>query len=209
MAIRVFWRWLSAQTLRGLLLLVPLVVTVEFIVWMSINIEALLKPLVGAFIPASWYFPGLAFMVFLAFAFSIGVLTRHVLMRKFVAFAEHWVARTPVIGSIYPVVRQLTDLLTDKDKNQDGKVVLVTLPGLGQVFGIITQPSTIERAPWLPDDCDLVYVPMSYQVGGFTLILPRSSLQPLNIKPGEAMQMILMGGMVQPKSRGAIKTKGI
>ena len=32
------WRWLSAHTLSGLLLLVPLVVTLQFIVWLSRNI---------------------------------------------------------------------------------------------------------------------------------------------------------------------------
>ena len=52
---------------------------------------------------------------------------------------------------------------------------------------------------WVPPDHDLVYIPMSYQIGGFMLILPRSRLQPLNMKPGEALQMIMMGGIVQPK----------
>jgi len=46
----------------------------------------------------------------------------------------------------------------------------------------------------------MVFVPMSYQMGGFTLILPRAELQALDMKPGEALQMIIMGGMVQPKT---------
>jgi uncharacterized membrane protein len=109
--------------------------------------------------------------------------------------------KTPVIGSIYPVVRQLTDLLTDKDKNENGKVVLVALPGSNaHVLGIVTQPSSSVRVDWLPENSDLVYVPLSYQMGGLTLIMPRDRLQPLNVKPGEALQMIIMGGMVQPKA---------
>ena len=111
MAISVFWRWVSAQTLRGLLLLVPLVVTVVFVLWLSRTIESTLKPAVSLFIPDTWYIPGLALVVFLIGAFVLGLLTRHVLLRKMVDFAERWMAKTPVIGSIYPVVRQLTDLL--------------------------------------------------------------------------------------------------
>lgn len=204
MSIRTFWRWLSAQTLRGLLLLVPVIVTVEFIVWLSRTIEAALKPLVSVFIPGDWYIPGLALAVFLVCAFALGLLTRNVLMRKFVDVTEQLMTKTPVIGSIYPVVRQLTDLLTDKDKNQNGRVVLVSMPDSGaQVLGIVTQSGAERPASWLPEDCDLVYVPLSYQVGGITLILPRSRLQYLDVKPGEALQMIIMGGMVQPKNRPA------
>jgi uncharacterized membrane protein len=200
MTIGVVWRWLWAQTLRGLLLLVPLVVTVVFVVWLSRTVETSLQPIVGVFIPPSWYVPGLALVLFLAVAFVLGVLTRHVLMRKFVEIAERWVTKTPVIGSIYPVVRQLTDLLADKDKNQNGKVVLIALPETGaHVLGIVTQPGGTTGVSWLPPDCDLVYVPLSYQVGGLMLIMPRSKLQLLDVKPGEALQTIVMGGMVQPK----------
>jgi len=210
MAIRVFWRWVSAQTLRGLLLLVPLVVTVVFVLWLSRTVESTLKPAVAVFIPEGWYIPGLALALFLVGAFALGLLTRNVLLRKVVDIAEHWMAKTPVIGSIYPVVRQLTDLLTDKDKNQNGKVVLVGLPESGgQVLGIVTQPSDAPRVDWLPVDCELVYVPLSYQMGGLTLVIPRERLQYLNVKPGEALQMIIMGGMVQPKPSRASAETGV
>lgn len=200
MGIGVFWRWVSAQTLRGLLLLVPLVVTIVFVLWLSQTVESTLKPAVSLFVPEGSYIPGLALLLFLVGAFVLGLLTRNVLLRKMVDLAERGVAKTPVIGSIYPVVRQLTDLLTDKEKNQNGKVVLVGMPETGaQVLGIVTQSSDMPRAQWLPADCELVYVPLSYQMGGLTLVIPRERLQYLNVKPGEALQMIIMGGVVQPK----------
>jgi uncharacterized membrane protein len=119
------------------------------------------------------------------------------LLRKFVELTERGMAKMPLIGSVYPVVRQLTDLLSGADNNQNGSVVLVSLPGAGQVIGIVTQPGDSARIPWLPKDSDFVYIPMSYGVGGFTLILPRAQLQPLDMKPGEALQMMMMGGMTQ------------
>lgn len=195
------WRWLSAHTLSGLLLLVPLVITVQFIVWLSRNIEAVLKPLVSSFIPESWYVPGLAVLLFLLLALVLGVATRNVLLQKVVELTESAMTRLPVIGSIYPVVRQLTDLISGKGSNEGGSVVLVNLPdSSSQVIGIVTRPAAGSQLPWLPADCDLVFVPMSYQMGGFTLVLPRSQLQPLPMSAGEALQMIIMGGMVQPKS---------
>lgn len=197
------WGWLWAQTLRGLVLLVPVVVTVSFLVWLSRTVDELLKPMVLLALPPDWYVPGLALLLFLAAALMLGILTRNVVMRKLGETAERWVARTPVIGSIYPIVRQLTDLVSGKDaQDRNGKVVLVSLPGVDvQALGIVMQQGGSAPLDWLPPDCDLVYLPMSYQLGGYSLVLPRSRLQPLNIKTGEALQMIITGGIGQ--SRGS------
>jgi uncharacterized membrane protein len=192
-----FWGWITAQTLRGLLLLVPLLVTVVFVIWISGYIEQTLRPLILLVVPASWYIPGLALVLFLLAAFLLGVATRNVLMRKVGEVLEHWVERTPVIGRIYPVVRQLTDLLSGKNQSPGSRVVLVDVAGVeGRVFGIVLQQGGHGIA-WLPDDCDLVYLPMSYQVGGYAVVLPRARLTPVDMSPGEALQMIVMGGLGQ------------
>ncbi len=197
---RKLWQWLTSQTLRGLLLLVPLVVTLEFIFWLSRTIETSLKPVFELLLPGGWYFPGLAVVLFLLTALILGLMTQHVLLRKTLEITERWMVKLPVVSSIYPVVRQVTDLLSGKGSNQNGSVVLVTLPDTDtKVIGIVTRPAESQRQTWLPPDCEMVFVPMSYQMGGFTLILPRAQMQSLDMNPGEALQMIIMGGIVQPK----------
>lgn len=206
MAIRLLWRWLTAQTLRGLLLMVPIVVSVQFLLWLARTVELQLKPVVEWVLPEGAYFPGFAVVIFLVFAFVVGVLTRHVLMHKVVLLLERWLEKAPIIGSIYPVVRQLTDMLTDRGASASSKVVLVDLgeqglPGLpgmqGRAIGLVMLQGDRESFDWLPADCDLVYMPMSYQMGGYSLVLPRARLSSLNMKTGEALQMVIMGGMTQ------------
>lgn len=197
---RKLWQWLTKQTLRGLLLLVPLVVTIEFIIWLGRTVENSLRPLFEFLLPQGWYVPGLAIVLFLLSALLLGLMTRHVLLRKTLEITEHWMTKLPIVSSIYPVVRQLTDLLSGKGTNQGGSVVLVTLPDSTKVIGIVTRPAGSMQLSWVPPECDLVFVPMSYQVGGFTFILPRTQLEPLDMTPGEALQMMIMGGIVQPKS---------
>lgn len=200
MSVRAIWNWLSAQTLRGLLLLVPVIITVECIVWLSRTIETQLQPVATFLLPPEWYVPGLAVVLFLAAALLLGLLTRNVLLRKLIELTERGVAKMPLVGSVYPLVRQLTDLLSGNDKSQSGAVVLVSFPGAAaQVMGIVTQPGHTASLPWLPPETDLVYIPMSYGVGGFTLLLPRAQLQPIDMSAGEALQMIMMGGMTPPK----------
>lgn len=199
MGLNKVWRWLTAQTLRGLLLLIPLVVTVMFLIWLSGYIEAVLKPAVLWALPDDIrYVPGMALGLFLLLAFVLGVATRNVLMRKVGEVLEGWVERMPVIGRIYPVVRQLTDLLGGTDRTAAGsRVVLVDVPDVeGQVFGIVLQSGGNGPA-WLPPESDLVYLPMSYMVGGYALVLPRTRLTTVDMRPGEALQMIVMGGMGQ------------
>lgn len=197
---RKIWQWLTSQTLRGLLLLVPLVVTLEFIFWLIRTVETSLRPVFELLMPGGWYVPGLAVVSFLLTAFILGLMTQHMLLRKTLEITERWMTKLPVVSSIYPVVRQVTDLLSGKGANQNGSVVLVTLPDDTKLIGIVTRPADSQRQPWLPADSEMVFVPMSYQMGGFTLILPRAQLQPLSMKPGEALQMVIMGGIVQPKS---------
>jgi uncharacterized membrane protein len=198
MAVSRVWSWLTAQTLRGLLLLVPIVVSIQFLVWLARTVELQLKPVFELVLPPGMYFPGLAVLLFLVGAFVLGLLTRHVLMRKTVAILEAILAKTPVIGSIYPLVRQLTDMLADRGVDEGSKVVLVTLPGdAGQAIGLVMLQGGRDTPEWLPANCDLVYLPMSYQMGGYSLVLPRERLLPLNMKTGEALQMVLMGGIAQ------------
>ena len=52
---RFIWLWLSSQTLRGLLLMVPLIITIECIVWMSRTIENQLQPVATLLLPPEWY----------------------------------------------------------------------------------------------------------------------------------------------------------
>jgi uncharacterized membrane protein len=40
-----------------------------------------------------------------------------------------------------------------------------------------------------------VYFPMSYQIGGYTLLLPRDRVEPLDIPIETAMRLVLTGGM--------------
>ena len=195
-----FWRWVTTQTLRGLLLLIPLLVTIMFVAWISRYIEAMLKPLILLVLPAQWYIPGLALVLFLIAAFLLGVATRNVLMRKVGEVLERWVERTPVIGRIYPVVRQLTDLLSGNERAHGGRVVMVDIGGVeGRIFGIVLQQGG-HGVTWLPAECDLVYLPMSYQVGGYSVVLPRERLTPIDMSAGEALQMIVMGGLGQRAS---------
>ena len=49
------------------------------------------------------------------------------------------------------------------------------------------------------DNLVSVYLPMSYQIGGFTVYVSRDKLEPLDISVEEAMQMVLTAGLTKQK----------
>ena len=82
-----------------------------------------------------------------------------------------------------------------------GKVVLVQLPGQSfQVIGFVTREQ-FDDLPFSPtaEDPVAVYMPMSYQIGGYTLFLPRSSLTPLDMPFEQAMRLVLTGAVTKQR----------
>ncbi len=53
------------------------------------------------------------------------------------------------------------------------------------------------NVPGLGTDESLVavYLPMSYQIGGYTLYLPRDRIQPTDLTVEAAMRIVLTGGL--------------
>ena len=63
-----------------------------------------------------------------------------------------------------------------------------------EVIGFVTQ-AVAENLPedFRGEDSILVYLPLSYMIGGYTLFLPRSCLTPLDLSFEEGMKLVLTG----------------
>jgi uncharacterized membrane protein len=57
------------------------------------------------------------------------------------------------------------------------------------------------------DDPVAVYLPFSYQIGGYTLFLPRSCLTPVDMPFEEAMKLVLTGAVARENANPSTKTK--
>ena len=73
--------------------------------------------------------------------------------------------------------------------------------GLGQeyeVLGFVTREQ-FDDVPLDPqaEDAVAVYMPMSYQIGGYTLFLPRSALTPVDVSFEQGMRLAITGGVTR------------
>ena len=152
------------------------------------------------------YFPGLGTIVGLVLVFLIGLLMKAVLIRQLFAFSESIVYRLPIIKSIYRAIRDLLDFFSPK-KDSFGRVVLVSVNGM-EMIGFVTQddPERLPESLRHPDSV-LVYIPMSYMIGGFTLLIPQQDIRPCQMNMDEAMRFVLTAGITGNNSATNRRTK--
>ena len=185
---------ISKTLLTGFITLVPVVLTVYFLYWLAVSSEELLGTALRWMLPQASYFPGLGMIAGLVVMFSVGVLMKAILIRRLFNFGEQILYRLPLFKTVYRAMRDLFDFFSPKEEGL-GQVVAVTYNGV-EMIGFITQTDQ-QRLPesFRDQDKALVYLPMSYMVGGFTLFIPREHIRPVKMSMEEAMRFAMTAGI--------------
>lgn len=185
---------LSKTLLTGFITLLPVVLTIYLLYWLAVSSESVMGGALKWMLPESIYFPGLGMIAGVLVVFMVGLLMNAIIVRKLFAFGEDILFRLPLIKTIYRAMRDLFDFFSPK-KDQFGKVVTVKINNLVMI-GFITQENN-SRLPesFQAQDSVLVYVPMSYMIGGFTVLVPRADIKECNMSMDEAMRFVLTAGI--------------
>lgn len=190
-------RSINRNILVGLITLLPAVLTLYLLYWLVTSTESLLGGVIRAALPDAWYRPGLGVAAGLVVAFAVGLLMRTLLAQRLFAWGERIFSRLPLIRSVYLSLRDLLDYFSPDRRKEFEQVVVVTLGETGmQLIGFVTQTSP-DRLPddFGQQDSVLVYLPMSYGIGGYAVLVPRSAVRPLDMSMEDAMRFILTAGI--------------
>lgn len=185
---------ISKILLTGFITLLPVVLTIYLLYWLAISSEQVMGGILRWILPQATYFPGLGMVAGLLVVFIVGLLMKAILVRQLFAFGEKILYRLPLIKTVYRAMRDLFDFFSPKQEGL-GQVVAATFNGI-EVIGFVTQTDQ-QRLPESFRDQDkvLVYLPMSYMIGGFTVFIPREHVRPLNMSMEEAMRFALTAGI--------------
>ncbi len=185
--------------LKGLVVVIPAVLTLAIFWWMARGAERLLGGLIIRILPEGWYIPGMGLVSALAITILIGLLTHIILFQKLFDLGDSILNRLPLFKTIYSALKDFIGYLSPDGSKAMSKVVLVKIPGQAfEMLGFVTR----EEFSRLPlkltiDDPIAVYLPMSYQIGGYTLFLPRSCLTPVDISFEDGMKLVLTGSVAR------------
>ncbi len=191
---------LTRALLTGLTLLLPVVLSLQVALWLITTLEGWLKSLWEIALPEQWYIPGLGALALVLLATGIGLSTRMWLLGRLWKMPGKLLERVPVISYIYNTIKDFVDMMGGKNFSEQS-VVWVTLPqGQGRLLGIITKRGADKDsrlAQLIGDDELAVYLPMSYQAGGYMIIVKETQVERIDMEPGDALRLIMSAGLGQ------------
>ncbi|GGO87166.1 hypothetical protein GCM10011348_39720 [Marinobacterium nitratireducens] len=195
-------KFLSRNILTGLLTLLPVMLTLYLFYWLLMSIELALGGLIRFLLPDALYMPGMGLVAALLMTLAVGILMHAYVVQKLFAAAEDLLYRMPLIKSVYRAIRDFFDYFSPDAHKEFEQVVAVTFGDM-QLIGFVTQAVT-EKLPasFRDEDCVLVYLPLSYMIGGYAVLIPRSRIRPVEMSMEEAMRFTLTAGVAGATTAG-------
>ncbi len=157
--------------------------------------------MIRLFLPDRLYWPGMGLVAGLTAVFVVGLLMHTYVVQRVFAKGEQLLFKMPLIKSVYRAIRDFFDYFSPASKKEFEQVVSVAIGDTGmKVIGFVTQ-TIPERMPenFREKDSILVYLPLSYMIGGYAVLVPRSAVQPVDMSMEEAMRFTLTAGVTGSK----------
>ncbi len=188
-------RWLRkfrAILLSGLIVIVPIVLTIWILVWLFEAIDGLLRPLTVHIFGQQII--GLGFAVILILVLIVGVIATNVIGRKILKWIEEILSKVPVSRMLYVTIKQIFQSFADPKKTGFLKVVLVQFPRKGiYSVGFVTNIHRQENGQTLYN----VFIPTSPNpTGGFLQILDESEVVQTALSVEEGLKMVVSAGRI-------------
>lgn len=180
--------------LQGLAAIMPVFLTAYLVIALLIWLEGGIHNVLMIVLPDKLYIPGMGIVLSFFAVIAVGYLIQLPVLNIPVRLGEAILKRLPLVKSLYKAIQDIADFLASMRDSDDGKgtPVLVELAPGTRVIGFVTQ-STPDLAN--DDEHSLVYMPMSYQVGGYTALVRKSQLQPLDMSAEDCMRFVLTAGL--------------
>ena len=197
--------------ITGLLVLVPLAITVWVLATLIGIMDQSLLLLPAAWRPEAWLgyrIPGMGAVLTVVIVLVTGIVATNFFGRRILEFWEGILARVPVVKSIYYSVKQVSDTLFSDSGQAFRKALLVQYPRAGSwTIAFQTGQPGGSVARHLPGDHVSVYVPTTPNpTSGFFLMMPVSEVVELDMSVDEALKYIM--GVVVPSDKTASNYAG-
>jgi uncharacterized membrane protein len=207
---------IRSRTVRGLLLILPMLVTIWLLKILFDLINTYITPMVVAVFRAAgspdldrWQarigFPIIGLLLTVLAIYLCGLLAGNIVGRRLVLMVESLVLRIPVVKGIYGAARQLLDAFSFAEKKTFSKVVLVEYPrkGLWTIGFVTTEKEhgiTGQSSHAVP-----VFLPTTPNpTSGWLLFVPLDDLIVLDLPMEEAIKLVVSGGIVSPDDIGPL-----
>lgn len=203
----------------GLVFLLPLVVTIAVIIFL---VNFLTQPFIGLvstiltkghLVNRGFFFltseqvvryTSQLIVLILLFLFTVllGMITRWFLFHYIFKVGDRILSRIPIVNTVYKTTQDIIKTLFVSDKNTFKQVVMVPFPRKDIfVLGLIARESPETCSQAANDELISVLVPTTPNpTTGFLLMVKKSDLIHIDMKPEEAIKYIVSCGVIVPSS---------
>jgi uncharacterized membrane protein len=200
---RIKMKRLGKIMFQGLVAMLPAVLTIYILFWLVRSAETVLGGVIEVLLPEGWYLPGMGLLTGLVVVFLFGLALNAFLVRRLLNLSEELMNHIPLVKTLYGSLKDFIGFFTTKRETQFNQVVTVELEFGGtpmRMVGFVTRSDFSGLPAGIGKDGEIaVYLPLSYQIGGYTVIVPRSAVRPVNISTHRAMGFVVTGGMTTDK----------
>jgi uncharacterized membrane protein len=197
----------------GLLVWLPLAITIAVLSWMLGVLDGVFASLLSAsqaVLPESAragmeqlrHVPGMGVLVLGTGMLVTGIFVTNMFGQWWFRQWDTLMGKIPIVKSIYNSVKQVSDTLFSSNGNAFREAVLVQYPRQGSwTIAFVTGKPGGEVAAHLDGEHVSVYVPTTPNpTSGFFLIMPKGDVRPLNMSVDEALKYVISMGVVVPGS---------
>ncbi len=188
---------LSKTFLTGLAAILPVAVTFYVLIRLAVWAESILGGGIKLVLPHGMYHVGMGVVAGVLLVFMLGVLMQVFVVRRLFDWGENILGRIPLVKVIYGAVRDLMGFFSGGQAHGFSQVVIVSLGQTNlSTLGFVTR----EDFSGFPEDLSgtgmvAVYIPLSYQIGGHMVLVPRTAIKPVSLSMQDAMRFAITAGM--------------
>jgi uncharacterized membrane protein len=194
---------LNQYFLTGLLVTLPLVLSIYILVFLFKFMDGILGRLVNEYIKKTlgFYVPGMGIILFLFLILVVGFVSVSLGARFLPKYLDKIIGSLPILKHIYTPVKQMFEFVFSANNMAFKKAVLIEFPCKGNwSLGFVTNETFKEAKDKLAADLLNIFVPLAPNpITGFVVLVRKADVIFLDIEIKEAMKLILSGGLLNPQ----------
>ena len=179
---------------KGLATIIPIALTLIIVFWLAGLAENGIGRMLQHLMPDDWYVRGMGLFGGILVVVLIGLLSQVYLFRKIIDFGEGILDRMPVFKSVFRATKDFVDYFSGDNKREFNQVVRLNHPSGYSILGFVTRED-LSDLPFGDESEVAVYLPLSYQVAGYTLFVPKKWCEPVDMPFEDALRLILTAAM--------------
>jgi uncharacterized membrane protein len=194
------FRIIGNKFVAGLLILVPIVITVQALWWLFIFLDDFARPWAVALIERE--IPGIGVITTVVVVLVIGLLFSAGPLKRLLDSFEEVIEYIPLVGVVYGTIKKVFEGFGSlRSSDAFKRFVLARLRGR-TTPGFLTGTFTLTHADGTKEPLCMVYIPTNHLYVGDVVVLPADDVIETDLSIEDGISLILSAGAAVPTAIG-------